>query len=56
MTTIRDTTKVPKSDANEHIEELNSLDGVEAEQRTTDEFDIPPTAILDVKAGLEALR
>jgi len=51
-TVISDSIKVIKTDAEEVIKLLNQVDGIEAEQRTTDEFDIPPTAIITVKVDV----
>lgn len=51
-TAISGTTKVRKTKSEETIRLLNLIEGVEAEQKTTDEFDIPPTAIINIKVDL----
>lgn len=50
---VSDRIKVPKSEASSVVTCLNGVDGVIAEQVTTDEFDIPPTAIISVKISIE---
>lgn len=52
---ISDRIKVTKARADEALETLNGMDGVEAEQVSTDEFDIPPSAVLRVEVDLEVL-
>ena len=45
--------KVDKTEAEPVIEYLNEKDGVTARQVSTDEFDIPPTAIVRVQVDLD---
>lgn len=54
-TTITHRVKVNKRSSDEVMDWLNEHDAVTAKQRTTDEFDIPPTAIVDVTVDLEEL-
>lgn len=50
--TVDSRIKVDKTEAESVIEWLNEKDGVTAKQVSTDEFDIPPTAIIRVKVDL----
>lgn len=54
-TKIGDRVKIDKRKSDEAIEALNELKGVEARQITTDEFDIPPTAVIRVRVELTEL-
>lgn len=54
--TIRGKIKCDKDDAQSVIDKYEEIDGVSATQRTTDEFDIPPTAVIEVQVDLKALR
>lgn len=53
--TVDSRVKVDKTEAEPVIEWLNEKDGMTARQVSTDEFDIPPTAIIRVKVDLREL-
>lgn len=50
--TVSDRIKCPKSESEQVVAKLNEIDGVEARQVSTDEFDIPPTAIIRTKVKI----
>mgnify|MGYP006296798933 FL=1 len=55
-TTVTDRVKTNKNNSEAVLDKLNSIEGVEAKQHTTDEFDIPPTAVLKITVDIEAMQ
>jgi len=55
-TTIEGRIKCDKTQSDQVLNKLREIDGISADQITTDEFDIPPTAIIRVIADLEEIN
>jgi hypothetical protein len=54
-TVISDRIKTEKTKSDRVISKLNNIDAVSARQVTTDEFDIPPSAVIKIEIDLEKL-